>query len=170
MITFIGLNPSTADATKDDSTIRKCRGFAERLGHTAGPHGILSTSAIFSRCGRYRHKLRRPGMTMLNLFDYRSTDPRGLLAAWDRFEPISTQLNERFPSEDVEGHTVVAAWGGPHGNTRLQGIIAERARDVLRDLAERGIAVMCLGVTKRGHPRHPLFVPYDTPLRPMVMP
>lgn len=48
-LAFIGLNPSTADATSDDPTIRRCVGFAKRF--DAG------------------------GLVMLNLFAYRTTDP-----------------------------------------------------------------------------------------------
>lgn len=32
-VAFVGINPSTADATKDDPTIRKCVGFAQRWGY-----------------------------------------------------------------------------------------------------------------------------------------
>jgi hypothetical protein len=52
---FIGLNPSTADAHEDDPTIRRCIRFARDWGHG--------------------------GLIMLNLFAWRSTDPRGLLDA-----------------------------------------------------------------------------------------
>ncbi|GAC1524629.1 MAG: DUF1643 domain-containing protein [Marmoricola sp.] len=51
-VTFIGLNPSTADASKDDPTIRRCVRFAQEWG------------------------FRR--LTMLNLFAYRSTNPAAL--------------------------------------------------------------------------------------------
>ena len=51
VVAFIGLNPSTADETLDDPTIRRCIGFAKAWG--AG------------------------GMYMLNLFGWRSTDPAG---------------------------------------------------------------------------------------------
>ncbi len=46
---FIMLNPSTADADQDDPTIRKCIGFAERLGYGA--------------------------IVVTNLYAYRATDP-----------------------------------------------------------------------------------------------
>lgn len=48
--TFVMLNPSTADETIDDPTIRRCRNFAIREG-----------------CG---------GLVVVNLFAYRATDPR----------------------------------------------------------------------------------------------
>ncbi len=48
-LAIIGLNPSTADAVKDDPTIRRCKHFAQA-------HGYGS-------------------FVMLNLFALRSTDP-----------------------------------------------------------------------------------------------
>src|SRR4051812_29172166 len=52
---FIGLNPSTADETTDDATIRKCRKYAKRWGFA--------------------------GMLMLNVFAFRATNPADMKAA-----------------------------------------------------------------------------------------
>jgi len=49
-VAFVGLNPSTADAAKDDPTIRKCVGFARRWGFD--------------------------WLYMLNLYAWRSKDPK----------------------------------------------------------------------------------------------
>lgn len=54
-VTFIGVNPSTADANEDDHTIRKMVGFAARWGFD--------------------------GVVVGNLFAHRSTDVRELAAA-----------------------------------------------------------------------------------------
>lgn len=54
-VLFIGLNPSTADETEDDPTIRRCIGFAKSLGYG--------------------------GMYMVNLFAYRATNPKALMKA-----------------------------------------------------------------------------------------
>ncbi len=54
MAVFIGLNPSTADETTDDPTIRRCMGYARDWG-----------------CS---------GLYMLNLFAVRATDPKDMLA------------------------------------------------------------------------------------------
>jgi hypothetical protein len=46
---------------------------------------------------------------------------------------------------------VVAAWGAHPG-------IEGRVRDVRRLLADTGILLHCLALTKGGHPGHPLFL------------
>lgn len=91
----IGLNPSTADETTDDPTIRRCIGFAKREG-----------------CG---------SLLMLNLFGFRATDPNVMRAAKD---PIGDANLETIVAETKkavkQGGKVVCAWGS-HGEYRTQG-------------------------------------------------
>lgn len=84
-VMFIGLNPSTADETKDDPTIRRCRDFAQRWGYGA--------------------------LCMTNLFAWRDTQPANMKkAAW----PIGAD-NDHWLLEIAKGAgLVVAAWG-THG-------------------------------------------------------
>jgi len=80
-LTYVMLNPSTADGKADDPTIRKCLGFAQRLGY-----------------GR---------MYVVNLFSKRATDPielRNGVGRWmTNLMAIRTQL------ANADG--VVFAWG-----------------------------------------------------------
>lgn len=118
MVMFIGLNPSTADETKDDPTIRRCVGFAKRWGYE--------------------------GIWMTNLFAYRATDPAVMKAVTD---PVGPENNQRLQHYYSRSSLVIAAWGA-HGNH------IGRARQVMRMLH----GMHCLGRTKDGHPRHPLYV------------
>lgn len=83
---FVMLNPSTADAVKDDATIRRCSG------HTAD-----------WVCG---------GMFVVNLFAFRATDPRYLAVVRD---PIGPKNNDHIIGAVCRAHEsggpVVAAWG-----------------------------------------------------------
>jgi hypothetical protein len=63
VVAFIGLNPSTADETADDPTIRRCTDFSERW-----------------LCG---------GMVMLNIFAFRATDPEEMMLAGDPVGPYN---------------------------------------------------------------------------------
>jgi hypothetical protein len=128
----IGLNPSTADETNDDPTIRRCIGFARREG-----------------CGAY---------VMLNLFAARSPDPAILRVPnpWDVIGPGNDAAIDR---EARKAGRVVAAWGNT--DARLH---AKRIDRVLALLILADVRVMCLGVTKDGHPRHPLYLRADAPL------
>lgn len=124
-LVFIGLNPSTADETLDDPTIRRCLGFAKREG-----------------CG---------GLVMLNLFAFRSTDPKHMKTASDPVGP----RNDAVLMNSCVGRTVVAAWGA-HGTHRGRDI------EVLRMLKDE--RVFCLGLTKENCPRHPLYIRADAAL------
>lgn len=88
---FIGLNPSTADETEDDPTIRRCVGFARRWGFG--------------------------GIVMLNIFAFRATDPRDLKKAEDPVGPQNDEILWRY--HDLKGLTV-ACWGS-HGDFMRRG-------------------------------------------------
>jgi len=124
------LNPSTADATKNDPTIRRCIYFAERSGATS--------------------------LTVVNLFALRATDPRKLNKHKD---PIGPE-NDNFIQSEIDRHSrngiVVAAWGA-------NPIARDRGSEVLYNNVSN-TNIMCLGITKSGAPRHPLYVKNDQSL------
>lgn len=88
--TFVMLNPSTADAHKDDATIRRCKGFARLWG-----------------CGR---------LVVVNLFAFRATKPGDMKAAADPVGPDNDKAIWRAASEAADtGGKIVCAWGA-HGS------------------------------------------------------
>ncbi len=130
---FIMLNPSTADARKDDPTIRRCISYARSW--NAG------------------------GIVVVNLFAFRATDPKELLKAADPVGP-GNDLHIRKAVERC--HPVVCAWG-------TKGALLGRGEAVKRLLAEVGVAVKCLAVTKDGHPNHPLYLANGLALLPFTV-
>lgn len=82
---YLLLNPSTADAVKDDPTIRRCIRFAQREGYT--------------------------GLRVLNLFALRSTNPALLLTHPDPVGPENDMYIQRFVSDKQERCIWVAGWG-----------------------------------------------------------
>ena len=84
-INFVGLNPSTADETIDDATIRKCMAFARSW--NAG------------------------GIVMTNLFAWRARDPERMKLAAD---PVGEKNEYWLGWASSEASMVVAAWGN-HG-------------------------------------------------------
>lgn len=80
--TFVMLNPSTADANKDDATIKKILRFASKWG--------------------------MDHLDVVNLFAFRATQPKDCMAAQD---PVGPE-NDRHIIEAVTGaNVVVLAWG-----------------------------------------------------------
>ena len=85
LVAFVGLNPSTADETHDDPTVRRCIGFAERWGYG--------------------------GLIMLNAFAFRATDPYDMITADD---PVGTENDRHILAATAEASLTVVAWGN-HG-------------------------------------------------------
>jgi hypothetical protein len=84
----VGLNPSTADATRDDNTLRRCLAFAKR-----------------EQCQM---------LVMLNLFAFRATDPKELRFAADPIGPdFDKYFAQQIVHDGVNDDLVVAAWGDP---------------------------------------------------------
>lgn len=137
-VVFIMLNPSTADANLDDPTIRRCIGFA-------------------------RDTFKAGGMTVVNLFAYRATDPNalGLVASDSGAETLNGPGNDMAILDtlaDPRVKTVVCACGAHI-------VAGPRAQKVLGFIPPR-LNVVCLGVTKDGHPKHPLYLPKNSHPRP----
>lgn len=123
---FIMLNPSIADATADDPTIRRCIGFAQRWG-----------------CGR---------LVVLNLFAFRATDPADLKRAEEPVGPENRAWFDRTLVDKLCVGPVVCGWG-------VHGVHLGQDRVVLGWLETYGVKPLALGVTKDGHPKHPLYLP-----------
>jgi hypothetical protein len=136
VVAWVMLNPSTADAFTDDPTIRRCRAFTRRFLPDAG------------------------GLTVVNLYALCATDPAALL---NHPDPVGPDADEYLTAPARTGSALatlfIAAWG-------TGGARNGRGDHAARLLREVGVDLMCLGVTKDGHPRHPLYVRGDAPLVP----
>lgn len=122
---FIGLNPSTADASKDDQTIRKVVGYARREG-----------------CG---------SLFMLNLFAYRSRDPKVLTVVEDPIGPNNKQV---IQATIDQSQLVLVGWGSDKSITS----------GVIQSVLPASGTYYCLGINKDGNPKHPLYLAGNAPL------
>jgi hypothetical protein len=129
-LVVIGLNPSTADDLVDDPTIRRCVNFAKR-----------------EVCG---------GLIMVNLFAYRATSPRDLLAATS---PGAGHTADQYliTACAAPDRVAVAAWG-------IHGAYRGRGKLVRSLLLSNNVQLFHFGLTKDGHPKHPLYLPATAPL------
>lgn len=100
------------------------------------------------------------GFKVVNLFAIRSTDPAGIRQ--HKF-PIGGDENDQAIVTAATGAAlVVAAWGS------IAPEYLGRAKTVAALLKRTGVVLQCLGMTKDGHPRHPLMLAYTTPLAPFT--
>jgi hypothetical protein len=122
LIVFVMLNPSTADGSRDDPTIRRCMGLARSWG--------------FGR------------LEVVNLFGFRTPYPRTLTTVP---APVGPENDAHVFGAVARGEAVVAAWGNA-------GALLGWGPAMLPHLARAArIPLQCLGLTRAGHPRHPLY-------------
>lgn len=128
-VAWVLLNPSTADMTIDDPTIRRCMDFSMRLGFG--------------------------GMYLVNLFAFRATDPKIMEQSPNPVGPD----NEHSIVIAGKHDKVIVAWGN-HGS------YLDQDKEGLELLSYGGAEINCLGITKTGQPKHPLYLRADTELQP----
>lgn len=133
IVVCIGMNPSTASDQVDDPTVRWEQNYA----------------FIQLKANMY---------TKLNVFDYRSTDPKGMI----EFGPA-----RRSPKnlDEIEWYarnckTIICSWG------KLPKELHYGPSDVLTILKHYKREPMCWGMNNDGSPKHPLYLKRDTPLIP----
>jgi hypothetical protein len=117
--------------------------------------GQVDDPSVRRMCGFARRE-GAGGICLLNAYAMRSPNPRRLAAAGDPVGPD----NDRWLAglaEDAGGMPVVVAWGA-------HPLALARVPRILELLA--GIPLVCLGVTRSGAPRHPLYVRGDAKLIP----
>ena len=102
------------------------------------------------RCERRARALGVGGFRVTNIFAWRDTDPRALRRA---AAPVGPD-NDAAILEGVDwADQVICGWGA-HGDHLDQG------RRVAAQLKAQEKALHHLGLTKAGHPRHPLYIAY----------
>ncbi len=108
------------------------------------------------RCERRARALGFGAFRVTNIFAWRDTDPRGMRAAPD---PVGPHNDAAIRDGVVWCDQVIAAWGA-------HGAHLERGAQVKALLHAARQAVHHLGLTKQGHPKHPLYIAYAQPPQP----
>ncbi|MEL6889752.1 MAG: DUF1643 domain-containing protein [Pseudomonadota bacterium] len=102
------------------------------------------------RCERRARALEYGSFAVTNIFAWRDTDPRAMRAATD---PVGPGNDAAITDRAAWADDLVAAWG-THGAHLDRGA-------AVRDLLIRsGKPLLHLGLSKAGHPKHPLYIPY----------
>lgn len=155
---------------------------------------FMERDAVISDCGKYRYLLRRAwdhtkpralfvmlnpstadaevddatirscirlsktwsfgSFEVVNLFGLRATDPAEIAKAADPFGPkIGDVMDAAINRCDV----VICAWGA-------HPMAERRARDITSWVRGWKPSAYCLGKTKAGAPKHPLYIKSGTPL------
>lgn len=93
------------------------------------------------------------GLEIVNLFAFRTPKPDKMKLCSD---PVGPDNDKHIFEAVKEAEFVVGAWGNNGGHLL-------RYQDVIRLIAPHK-EIHCLGITKHGHPKHPLYVPLDKQL------
>lgn len=110
----------------------------------------LRNDPTVERCERRARALGHGAFRVVNIFAFRATDPKVMRAAPD---PVGPENDTAILAGAGWADAVVCAWG-THGAHLGRGAAVEAL------LRARGQCLFHLGLTRQGHPRHPLYVGY----------
>jgi len=90
------------------------------------------------------------GFRVTNIFAWRDTDPRNMRAAKS---PIGPKNDVIIQESCTWADQVIAAWGN-------HGAYLNRGAQVTELLRSSSKPLLHLGLSKQGHPKHPLYISY----------
>ena len=102
----------------------------------------------------FTEKFGHHSAAIINLFALRSPSPAHLLTAPD---PVGPENDSYISAQLIEHPIAICAWGAVHPKLRWR---VHEVRGFLH-----GHNAYCLGKTKAGDPRHPLYLSKDTTLQ-----
>ncbi|MEP2781824.1 MAG: DUF1643 domain-containing protein [Pseudoruegeria sp.] len=110
------------------------------------------------RCERRARALGFGGFRVCNIFAWRDTDPKIMRAAAD---PNGPENDATILEAAQWADQVICAWG-THGAHR------NRGPEVEAMLRKTSLPLFHLGLSKAGHPKHPLYIAYSEQPRPWI--
>lgn len=118
----------------------------------------LQNDPTVERCERRARALGFGAFRVTNIFAWRDTDPKKMRAAAN---PVGPENDATILESCAWADSVICAWG-THGAHRERGNHIEA---ILRDNVS---PLFHLGLTKQGHPKHPLYIAYSQQPEPWV--
>ena len=112
------------------------------------------------RCERRARTLGFGAFMVTNIFAYRETDPRKMRAAGD---PVGPENDAAILGGCDWADQIICAWG-------THGAHLERGAQVEALLRDTKLPLYHLGLTKHGHPKHPLYIAYTQQPAPWPLP
>jgi len=112
------------------------------------------------RCERRARTLGYGGFAVTNIFAWRDTQPKAMRAAVD---PVGAENDAAIADRALWAHDVIAAWG-------THGAHLDRGQQVAALLGALDRPLFHLGLSKLGHPKHPLYLPYSQNPEPWAVP
>lgn len=110
----------------------------------------LQNDPTVERCERRARALGFGAFRVTNIFAWRATDPKDMRAAADPVGPDNdAAITDSLPWADQ----VICAWG-------THGAHLDRGPQVEALLRGTGAPLFHLGLSKAGHPKHPLYIGY----------
>lgn len=137
VVAWVMCNPSTADATIDDPTIRKIMGYSKRWGFGS--------------------------LTVVNLWAWRSPDPSSLPFTDAAIDVVGPDCNAYLRTAVEDAGMVVCGWGSSV-HRRYRDPRAEQVKGIIH-LARH--VPRALKINADGSPAHPLYMRGDLTAEPM---
>ncbi len=118
----------------------------------------IQNDPTVERCERRARALGFGAFRVVNIFAFRATDPRVMRAADD---PVGPENDTAILQSLDWADQIICAWGA-HGAHLARG---QEVEDLLR---ASGKPLHHLGLTKEGHPKHPLYIAYSRQPEPWL--